>query len=445
MIWMPYYLCEWSHKVPAFKINTYPHLDIRFNCVRENTRKLNLSDKTTEEGKFRDYVIEFARKLTRKALQHHQQRCETLLADFQQAERPLHEQQTPSFNFHDQHMVALFVVLSQLVIREYNRWVVGQIRNLWCKHIGLVKKEWRLCDARFQRALGLSPAAMDGTEVLCYQIIRQYLTRAGVREIMDARAQGSNSSFPEWDNHSWSGRVIPLFDPREGSPSWLLAAPFARKIQEFEQMIRLLFPPQYGKQACRAFRLTLHRTAQVHVQAILHYTKGTPINEAESASANSQRTRKRRANQSALEKTKWMFPRVRTVDLTAWDDAVKTVADGHGHGMPKHKFDGIASRWRVFVRQDTEPLGSSKALMRDASAAGGWVKAQLTKAQWILAQYDEHKRSREDSMEREEDDDGYPWPPRPSKKATRSRVTESESEDDTYFSDGSDASDASGV
>ncbi|KAE8822199.1 hypothetical protein PTNB85_10502 [Pyrenophora teres f. teres] len=112
MIWILHYLCEWSHSVPYFKVQMYPHLDVQFNCLRANARALVLSDRTSKEGRFREYIHKVVKRSVNDS----------------QIWQPLENGRRPSI--WSDNIVDLFAMLSQLVIRDYNMYVWMHVQRI---------------------------------------------------------------------------------------------------------------------------------------------------------------------------------------------------------------------------------------------------------------------------------------------------------------------------
>ena len=105
---------------------------------------------------------------------------------------------------------------------------------------------------------------------------------------------------------------------------------------------------------------------------------------------------------------KWIFPRLRTSDVSTWEKLVVNADAGEGYTLHKEDIQAIVGQWRTFSSQDTEGLNASRALVRDASLVGDWPTANLTKAAWFLSLFEAREESQRDGQDSESEDS--PWP-----------------------------------
>ncbi|KAF1935658.1 hypothetical protein EJ02DRAFT_484073 [Clathrospora elynae] len=147
MIWIPHKLAIWSMPLPIFRIHRYPYLDISINSLRATLHTSSALIKAkTKEGKIREYARICMRTLTSQHPPQH----------------PVVEK--------------LLIVFAQMCVQAYNCSVWSIVEARWQKHVTQDKAK----STTFQEAAGLSKAACQGLEILCFAKLEEYLGENGI-------------------------------------------------------------------------------------------------------------------------------------------------------------------------------------------------------------------------------------------------------------------------
>jgi len=405
LIWMPNYLGIWSTELPFFRISKYRHLDVALGTLKQSRRGLHLSQETTRDGKFLNYIYRELR----------------IIAD-------------ENLDFRTLPWAHIFVILSQYCIQAYNIYVWDFIWKRWCQHIRTPENRndgfHQASREAFQKYAGLSKQARQGTEIICFSKVRQYVgRRLGIRPILTSHASHKiESTFPEWNSQTWGDRIKPLFNPGPEAPKWMNNTPHAKRLLEVEAILENIVGIQLRSEACSRFRNTLWKTARLDIQAILHYTKGNPATLIQASASNSKEKQLQRKSESTLQRTQWMFPKLHKQDQMIAgripDDMTllkksRTTAD-----MKK-----VSARLMVFTSSDynSVSLKDDLRVLHDASKVGNWPSTLLQYQRFVEAFEEELDTTRNENEDESEESD---WPPPPSRHRGGETSDEAEFTDD---------------
>jgi hypothetical protein len=404
ILWMPNHLGIWSTELPFFRISKYQHLDVAFGTLKQSRRGLHLSQETTREGKFLNYLYRELRMVADENL------------DFQ------------TLPWSD-----AFVTLSQYCIQAYNTYVWDFVRKRWCQHIKIPENReggfHYTSKEAFYKYAGLSKEAREGTEIICFSKVKQYVGRKlGIYPILTSYASHkAESTFPEWSSQTWGDRIKPLFNPGPEAPKWINDTPHAKRLLEVEAILEHIVGTQHRHEACRRFRTTLWKTARLDVQAILHYTKGNPATLIQASTSNSKEKQLQRKSESTLQRTQWMFPKLHEQDqIRAGRMPEDTMV------LKKSRTTGdmkkIGARLMVFTNSDysVTNLKDDARMLHNASKVGNWPSTLLQYERFVQAFEEELDATRNENEDESEESD---WPPLPSRNHGGDTSDEAESID----------------
>lgn len=396
MIWLPDRMIEWGDAMPYFRLRRYRHLDIAFSALHDSEARRAVAEQKTYQGKLLQYIHS---EIIRVSL-------------------------TPgTIDTQKTMWKHLFARLADICVQQYNLHVLDILKKRWRKHV----KGTPAQRERFEQKAKLTPAAQDGTEVLTFSSLTTYL-EANLKHpgMLDARAHGT-STFVEWDE-SWAGRVIPLFDPGPDRPAWINNSRMGKRIAEIEARITESTNDRGpgGSSLCQTFRSILHRLASTRVQVLLAYNKSGPSTLKDVP----KRRDDPQTHITEFERTKFMFPRVSSVDAKVWLKLVAAAASNPkpGIGLSATKIRNIMARWAEF--NQIKHKGEYKTftnLMRDGRTLGPQITG------WLDLAIELHKECNEwlEEVEAEEDEEISDWEVRPDLEDM-----EDETEQSSTYSDG---------
>ncbi|KAJ4301958.1 hypothetical protein N0V90_004054 [Kalmusia sp. IMI 367209] len=379
MIWIPYRLGIWNEVVPTFRLFKYPNLDVYYHVLHNSKRRMLLAHLRTEES----YKMEYLTKLTERA-------------------------RDKSSSGNSTAWSQLYYYFAIVAIQRYNQFVWETIGNRWIRHMG---PNSQANMTLFYKRSNMSDACRNGLEILSFQSVENILlVKLGIETLYCAKQQKSKKApfFQQWVDATWKGRIAPLFTYNDDNPSWLLHAPHMKSILAQFEVFRTVLEGETLSTVCQAYQETLIHYASRYIQAILHYSKSRASELASiDIAGNSAATRKTRATQSDLERTKWMFPRIANEDRMQYYAATQN--NPKRKRLTRKETSKILGRCQVFTAEDKGPVEESPFLMVDASQIGS-----MPKTLDALAKLEEEFKAWRDDQEDDQDESDSDWPDPPS-------------------------------
>lgn len=292
MMWIPPELGIWEAQVPTFRVARYPHLEINVNMIRAS---LGVSSSTlkamTKEARIREFTRNRALALS-----------------------TLHYAHDPEFK-------AFCVVLVQMCVQSYNLALWAEVQERWLTQAS--PEDTTV--AAFDQVCKRTQLSQSGLEVISFDSLDTYLGKTGLAaidmfNISFAKKRSNSTHFPSWHDHSWAGRVAPLFRCARLQPNWAKNTLYVRKYDEIvtiliEQCANGLSP---AADYLQTFERSIPSIAGRYMQAILHYDYDKGITVAKSSKHNSQATQDMRNTNTLLSRTKWVFPRFANQDISKY-------------------------------------------------------------------------------------------------------------------------------
>ncbi|KAF1934643.1 hypothetical protein EJ02DRAFT_429161 [Clathrospora elynae] len=195
----------------------------------------------------------------------------------------------------------LLIVFAQMCVQAYNCSVWSIVEARWKKHVSQEEAK----STTFQEAAGLSKAACEGLEILCFAKLEEYLGQNGIGidqlEIAFVREQTRVENYPTWSSGLWTDRVAPLFQPSNEQPNWARNTSYVQKVDEVINIIQEQAPSAMTAQLIDLFYTKLRTVCGQYIQAILHYEHGKASTLAKASKHNSHAMQLQRRMASELD------------------------------------------------------------------------------------------------------------------------------------------------
>jgi hypothetical protein len=291
-------------------------------------------------------------------------------------------------NLTHEEWAAVYHLLVQACVQAYNVAVWDLVFARWKEHIGKSQPNHK---EHFYTLAGMdSRVKREGLEIICYTVVQRRLQKLGIQEVHQAQIKPSlvsSTTFPSWDSQKWRGRIEPLFSMEEDeAPPWLKATAYWKRAAEIRSLLANI-NYRNSEACCQAFDNALREYSSIYMYGILHYSKDKA----------SEILKQGKNKESALVRTKWMFPK-----MTERYRAYVCKKQQKGESIQGENMVKLANSWVVFTTQDGPAEVERGMVKRPLYQGRKHSLAELLKA------LEDHQRSR--AVEEDEESDDSDWP-----------------------------------